>query len=168
MTSSSCRTSSQGGFTLLEVLIAVVVLGLGLLGLAALQVNALQSASISYQRSIATLAAQDAAERLWGYLLASDDYYGEPDNTLREIKCPDDDTGDSELDAIEAAWEAEWAPAGARPWAIPWKDDATKIDIAELSACEYRITLSWVDERLSSDEGDISTLTYTLGLPAEG
>ena len=55
----------QVGFTLLEVLIAVVVLSLGLLGAAALQIKGLQSAHSAYQRTVASIIAADAAERLW-------------------------------------------------------------------------------------------------------
>ncbi len=43
--------SRQSGFTLLEVLVAVVVLGVGMLGVAALQVNALKSNQSSLQRT---------------------------------------------------------------------------------------------------------------------
>src|SRR5690554_5039593 len=56
------------GFSLIEALIALLVLSIGMLGAAAMQLNALQSAHIAYQRSIATLAAQDAQERLWAQM----------------------------------------------------------------------------------------------------
>ncbi|MFO7907838.1 MAG: type IV pilus modification protein PilV [Pirellulaceae bacterium] len=62
----TCKDQShQSGFTLLEVLIAVVVLSLGLLGAAALQIKGLQSAHSAYQRTVASIIAADAAERLW-------------------------------------------------------------------------------------------------------
>jgi type IV pilus assembly protein PilV len=53
------------GFTLLEVLIALLVLCFGALGCAALQLNALQATHSAYQRSLASLIAADAGERLW-------------------------------------------------------------------------------------------------------
>src|SRR5690554_5937575 len=58
------RLTSRG-FTLLEALVAVLVLSLGMLGVAAMQLKAMQSAHVAYQRSVASLAAQDAVERLW-------------------------------------------------------------------------------------------------------
>lgn len=54
----------QGGFTLIEVLITMVVLALGLLGLAALQAKSLQNNQNSYYRSQATQLAYDIADRL--------------------------------------------------------------------------------------------------------
>ncbi len=47
----------HAGFTLIEVLIAVIVLSLGLLGIAALQANALKSNHSAVQRSQATMLA---------------------------------------------------------------------------------------------------------------
>ncbi len=55
----------SAGFTLIEALVALLVLSIGLLGVAAMQLEALQGAHAAYQRSIASLAAQDVQERLW-------------------------------------------------------------------------------------------------------
>lgn len=54
----------QQGATLIEVLIAVVVLSIGLLGLAGLQVTSVQSNHSAYQRSQASLLASDLADRM--------------------------------------------------------------------------------------------------------
>lgn len=53
----------QTGFTLLEVLITVVILAIGLLGLAGLQATALAYNSTAYQRSQATNLAYDIIDR---------------------------------------------------------------------------------------------------------
>lgn len=47
----STRCVGQGGFSLLEVLISVVVLSIGLLGMAGLQANALRNTQSSLQRT---------------------------------------------------------------------------------------------------------------------
>ena len=52
------------GFTLLEVLIALLVLSVGLLGLAGLQTRGLATGHNAYLRSQAVLLAQDMAERI--------------------------------------------------------------------------------------------------------
>lgn len=70
---------STHGFTLFEVLIAVLVLSLGLLGLAALQSTGLRQSHSAYTRSQATIFAYDIIDRMRtnkataeanGYLLA--------------------------------------------------------------------------------------------------
>lgn len=60
------RTSvrQQQGFTLLEILIAITVLSIGLLGLAGLQLTALQTGQTSYQRSQAVALAYEIADRM--------------------------------------------------------------------------------------------------------
>lgn len=52
------------GFTLLEVLVALLVLSIGLLGLAGLQVTGLRDNHSAYLRSQAVLLAQDMADRM--------------------------------------------------------------------------------------------------------
>lgn len=54
----------QHGFSLLEVLIALAVLSVGLLGLAALQTVGLRMGHDSYQRTQATMLAYDMADRM--------------------------------------------------------------------------------------------------------
>jgi type IV pilus assembly protein PilV len=52
------------GFTLLEVLIALLVLSIGLLGLAALQTVGLRSNQMASMRTLATQAAYDITDRM--------------------------------------------------------------------------------------------------------
>ncbi len=54
----------QNGFTLLEVLIALVILAIGLLGLAGLQSTGLNMNHSAYNRSQATQLAYDIADRM--------------------------------------------------------------------------------------------------------
>lgn len=55
---------SAQGFTLLEVLIALVVFSIGLLGLASLQMTGLKLSHDSYLRSTANMLAMDIADRM--------------------------------------------------------------------------------------------------------
>lgn len=54
----------QSGATLIEVLVAIVVLAIGLLGLAGLQISSLQSNHSAYYRSQATILAYDLTDRM--------------------------------------------------------------------------------------------------------
>lgn len=61
---SSATRSSVAGFTLLEVLISLVIVALGLLGLAGLQIRMQQAELESYQRSQAVIFLHDMVERI--------------------------------------------------------------------------------------------------------
>lgn len=52
------------GFTLLEVLVAIVVLSIGLLGLAGLMASSLKNSHSAYHRTQATWLAYDALDRM--------------------------------------------------------------------------------------------------------
>jgi len=58
------KIKNQTGFSLMEVLIALLVLSLGLLGLAALQAISLKSNHGAYQRTQATFLAYDIMDRM--------------------------------------------------------------------------------------------------------
>lgn len=60
----SLRTFFQQGFSLIEVLIAMFVIAIGLLGAAGLQLQGLQQLQSSYLRSQATIIAYDMADRM--------------------------------------------------------------------------------------------------------
>jgi len=61
--SGSTRSTSVG-FSLVEVLVALLVLSVGLLGLAGLQMRGLQANQMSYLRSQATQLAYDISDRM--------------------------------------------------------------------------------------------------------
>lgn len=58
------RPHTQQGFSLFEVLITVVVVGIGLLGLAGLQLAGLRATNNAQDATYATQLAQDVAERI--------------------------------------------------------------------------------------------------------
>lgn len=131
----------QSGFTLLEALIAVLVLSFGLLGVAAMQLKAMQSSHLSYHRSIATLAAQDAVERLWIELGSASNF------------CPDPVS-------VRADWLDHWSDK------LPNMNINSDV-INNGSSCEYEVIISWQDDRFSFD-GDVenvSLLSYFTRLP---
>jgi type IV pilus assembly protein PilV len=69
---------NQNGFTLIEVLIAVVLLAGGLLGLAALQAAGLSNNQSAYNRSQATQLAYDIADRMRANPTAAASYLADP------------------------------------------------------------------------------------------
>jgi type IV pilus assembly protein PilV len=82
----------QSGFTLVEAMVSVLILSLGLLGVAALQTKSLSSSFTASQRSQAILAAADIADRMRSNRIAIDlaqlvnySNVAPADNSCREV-----------------------------------------------------------------------------------
>ncbi|MBB3185465.1 type IV pilus assembly protein PilV [Halomonas fontilapidosi] len=143
------------GFTLIEALVALLVLSIGLLGLAMMQVKAMKSAHVAYQRSIATIAAQDMVERLWVELGR-----GAP----ASIVCPEATaTVPPTSETILFQWHKEWEKS--IPSLVMDSDGSsgTQTVVKDGSvACKYTITVQWEDERFGDE--DVSELVYVASL----
>lgn len=77
------RINRQDGFTLIEILVAVLILSLGLLGLAGLQAASMRANHSAYLRSQATQLAYDIADRMRANMAGVKDvngkmYYNDP------------------------------------------------------------------------------------------
>jgi len=70
------RKTASTGFSLIETLISLLISSVGFLGLAGLQVQALQYAYASHQRTLANIQVVDMTERMWSHLI----------NPLSELK----------------------------------------------------------------------------------
>jgi len=102
---------STKAFTLLEVMVAMLIFSIGLLGLAGLQGSSLQNNKTADQRSIAIIAAHDMAERIRANDRDSSNDY---DNVSSTIQTPGTNcvTGSCDTSAKVAAWDIyEWQTA---------------------------------------------------------
>lgn len=59
-----CKPGTQGGTTLIETMVALLVLSIGLLGIAAMQMSGLFQNRAGYERSQAVMLADEIAERI--------------------------------------------------------------------------------------------------------
>jgi type IV pilus assembly protein PilV len=78
------------GFTLIEVLIAMLVLAVGLLGLAGLQATSLNNNQRAYYRSQATILAYDIVDRMRANRSAVGNYltsFIDPATAIEHINC---------------------------------------------------------------------------------
>jgi type IV pilus assembly protein PilV len=82
-TSTFAQKTYQRGFTLLEVLIALLVLSIGLLGLASLQTVGLRSNTMATTRTHATQLAYDISDRMRANLAAT--YTANANNVVTAI-----------------------------------------------------------------------------------
>lgn len=136
--------NSQRGFSLIEALIALVVLSIGLIGVAAMQLKALQSANSGYQRSVASVAAIDAQERLWAELATLNS--GET--------CKDIDSS-----AVEEVWKHDWFADNDQNPLRNVNDGESSITRGSGEyECRFNVTLM-----LGDDEND--RFDYTFRLP---
>lgn len=112
------RTRGEGGFTLLEVLIALVVLCVGIVGAAGLAVTTVQGNDAANKVTRATILAKDKIEevRTAGYAAADaqagTEAYGSisGDPAFRRVTTVTDDTPDVWMKTVSVT--VEWASGG--------------------------------------------------------
>lgn len=131
LSASSRLSGRQSGITLIEVLVAVVVLSIGLLGVAGLQASGMRVSSSSYYRAQAAQAAYDIADRM----LASQGQ-ARAGSYLRTLGAADP-TGTTMADQDMLDWLAVVRR-------LPSGDGAIAVDNTGLI---FTITVQWDDRR---------------------
>ena len=119
----------QQGVSLLEVLVSVLVLGIGLLGVAALQTSSMRNTNSSLERTMAVILTDTLAELL----------RANPEAARLGNYAFSDCVGSEEL--------------GTAGWVLDVKQ-ATRDDACPIVSWEdgrYTVTISWGDERLNAD-----------------
>jgi type IV pilus assembly protein PilV len=131
------------GFSLLEVLIAVMILAIGLLGTAGLVLQSMKSNQSSYQRTQASILAYDLAERMRlnpALAVSSDNYVvtstASPGAAPTCTTCSATDTAARDM--------YEWSTAA----------NSEGLDgSVTRNGSEYTITMSWSASMSSADSG---------------
>lgn len=147
---------AQGGFTLIEVLVALVVMSVGLLGLALLQQNAVAFNRDAYLASQATVLAYDIADRIRGNREAGQD--GDYNSAFAGTPpaCNSAIAAGTVVAQDIAAWRR------ALSCALPGGNGQIAYDAA---AETLTITVTWDPSRGTDPEGDADeTFTMTTGL----
>lgn len=70
MSKLAARAANSAGFTLMEVLVAMLIAAMALLGLAASQIRAIQFSQLSLQQTVAGIETNNVLERIWPDLCA--------------------------------------------------------------------------------------------------
>ncbi|MFP3341737.1 prepilin-type N-terminal cleavage/methylation domain-containing protein [Vreelandella aquamarina] len=110
----------QQGFSLVEALVALVILSLGVISVAAMQFKAIQSANNGYQQSLVSVAALDAQERIWAAVQQAE-------------RCQDIPLG-----SIESEWREDWFSSAEHPL-IP-NGNAAK-SVMTRSGCQFAVVV---------------------------
>jgi type IV pilus assembly protein PilV len=143
----------ERGFTLIEVLVTVIILAIGLLGLAGLQLGGLRYSFSAYQRSQATIMANDIVDRMranrtvaeaGGYDIDLGDMPGVGTCTGDGVNCSAADMADADL--------YEWKQSLAD--ILPAGDGS----IAN-NGGTYTITIQWDDTRGEEDPKTLAVET---------
>jgi len=127
---ASIKTFQQQGVSLIESMIALLVISIGLLGIAGLQISALSLNYSAYWQSQAVLMAHDMADRMRANQAVINDYVGIDTNNNYNQDCTAQacNTSDMRLaDATEWARSLSVLPAGR---GIIRSPAANQIDIA--------------------------------------
>lgn len=131
------------GFTLLEVLIALVVLSFGLLGLAALQAYSVKANQSAHFRSQATALANMMMDNVRANRSSIGSYYA---NAYVAFACTDPIDNTSTASEDIDTWRQQIAcqlPAG-------------RGSIAPISATEVAVCIRWTDARWELEDGTVS------------
>lgn len=161
---SRTAQNPNAGFSLIEVLIALLVLSIGLLGLAMLQIQGFRFIGNSYQRTQATIVATDIIDRLRankegadaGAYCLTTAAPASPCNTLADPGnngCGASAGGCTTLQDLAAydihQWylqQAKYLPSSATPSSI------TRTAVAGTSIFEYTITIRWMERDLAMSQ----------------
>jgi type IV pilus assembly protein PilV len=156
MTSVRSARGKDSGFTLIEVLVSLLILAIGLLGVAALQFRGLQYNHDAYMRSQINVLAYDIADRI---RLNADNAASYIDNYTTQL--PPDPT---DLTATNNGCDDTAAASAANDLAC-WYDSLDRslppgstAAIADAGVTDtLTVTLQWSDR-----EGNPHTVAYTF------
>jgi type IV pilus assembly protein PilV len=130
----------QGGLSMIEVLVAIVIISLGLLGMAGLQASGLRTSQSAFYRAQAAQFANDMAERMRANL-------GDARNYALALSASAP-SGTTVRDRDRADWLARVAT-------LPAGDGSIAVDLANNTVT---IAVQWDDSR----GGGATNANYTL------
>lgn len=144
------RHRQQRGFSLVEVLIALVIMSVGMLGIAGLYVQSMQAGRTSMFRHAAVTLASDVADRIRANPMAAADY----ENDGVDRGCVGSDCNQTEMAEHDIfLWQAQ------ADGTLPNGDVDVDFDNS-VNPPLYTITISW------DEPGE--NLSYIVAIPVRG
>lgn len=143
----------QGGFSLIEVLIAILVLGVGLLGFALMQTMNVRFVQSANYRTQATNLTYEMLDQLRVNRKMAPVYVGDYTATTSSKNCLPPTGKDISKDAFTLDWRCRLGKALG--------DGAT--GKVTRNGDQYSVSVSWGDERWNADAGD-TTFTARSGM----
>ncbi len=132
----------HAGFTLVEVMVALVIFTVSLLGLAGLQASSLRNTQLAYVNTVATQLAYDMGERIRANREGAEAGNYNIDNINNPVSAPSADCYASSCSAAEIALTDAYEWLSAIVAELP----SGKGQVVE-NAGVYTITIMWDQER---------------------
>lgn len=141
----SCAMKKHNGFTLIEVLVAVVILAVGLLGLAGMQAKELGSNQSAYNRSQATQLAYDIADRMRANPSVAAAYLSKP----ADAECSaGDDPCTACTSLAKTCVPAQLAETDLHNWNNDLKNTLPKgTGRVSFNGAVYTVTINWDEDK---------------------
>ncbi|ROO25510.1 type IV pilus modification protein PilV [Salinisphaera orenii] len=146
--------SASAGFTLLEALVAVVVISIGLLGLLGLQTVAVVNTQTSLHRTFASIGVDDISDRIRANAAgaAAGDYDTIAPTAAQPADCSDSACAPGEMAALDA-WEWNRSLQQTLPSGKGFVDCAEPSTPTAADPCSvYTVTIGW-SERAADTSG---------------
>lgn len=157
----------QSGFSLIEVLVTMLIVGVGLMGLIALMVKGMQASSGSAMRSIASAQAYDMADRMRANIngvIAGDYSNIVPPGSTTTCPLEDDDLVEpADPDDLEACVGANMAGKDKCAWHLA---NANRLPSGAGAICK-EATENWYSIHLAWDDGKTGAPTIKFVLRFE-
>ncbi len=171
----AARVSDEHGFSLVEILVALIVMSVGLLGIAKMQAVALSSTSVASQRSLAALEAAGLAAAMH----ANRGYWGSAAAALKfEVKggtVTPMPAAFADCSAVATCTPAVMATYDLQQWATSLQTEAllpnydATIDCTTISTPRScTITIKWSEKSValnSNAEGLAESTTSAINTP---
>ena len=162
---------SQGGVGILEVLIALVVISLGVLGMAGLQLTGLKHSTNGFNRTKAVMIADEMATRMWinrtGILDGSYDNFDsqdlncavrpttfcQPFGINEAQRCDSDELATFDKFIVACG---DWGAGGARGGVVDLLPNDARLQVSCDEPCSegssYTVTVTWPERSNASSE----------------
>jgi type IV pilus assembly protein PilV len=150
------RRRGESGFTMVEVMVALVVLAVGLLGIAALLLKSLQSGRTATYRTQAVNLAADLADRIRSNRTAQADYGTLYADTPAAVAACDTTGGCSDADLAATdlfRWKetiADLLPEGQGQVVV-------QLPAAAGEPANYLVSIQW------TEQGEAAPVTFQIG-----
>jgi len=159
----------QGGMTLLEVMVAIIILGFGLLGLGVLQARSITMGQSSYFRSVAVDLGNDLGDRIRAVRTpimvssGADPKPGKPPDFSKctqsdaTVTCATQETGRTTYQTLVNSEMLDWLTA-LRAQLPNARYTLTSAASSSTDYFRYTLTITWLDSRQDNTDTSYSVV----------